>query len=77
MWAGFSSCTICLLASTLKETNSSHTIKPMKIYEKLKMICKHLVHGRGICEENFAIALREYTFSKKGDAGGYHFYRYR
>ena len=46
MWAGFSSCTICLLASTLKQTNSSHTIKPMKIYEKLKMICKHLVHGR-------------------------------
>ena len=21
-------------------------MKPIKIYEKLKMICKHLVHGR-------------------------------
>ena len=29
-----------------------------------------MTKGRGICEDNFAIALGEYTFSKKGDAGG-------
>merc|ERR1719187_1285764 len=44
--AGFSSCTICILSSTLRQTLSSHVMKPAKIYDKLKMICKHLVHGR-------------------------------
>jgi len=42
---GFS-CTICILAATLRNSTQSHVIKPAKIYEKLKMICKHLVHGR-------------------------------
>ena len=43
---GFSSCTICILSSTLRQTLGSHVMKPAKIYDKLKMICKHLVHGR-------------------------------
>jgi len=40
------SCTICLMAATLRNANNSNVIKPMKIYEKLKLICKHLTHGR-------------------------------
>jgi len=43
---GFSSCTICILASTLRQSLASNVIKPVKLYEKLKFICKHLVHGR-------------------------------
>ena len=43
---GFSSCTICIMASTLRGTGSNSPMKPIKIYEKLKLICKHLVHGR-------------------------------
>ena len=27
-------------------TASQSPMKPIKIYEKLKLICKHLVHGR-------------------------------
>jgi len=44
--SGFSSCTICILNSTLRQTQQSNVIKPIRIYEKLKFICKHLVHGR-------------------------------
>ena len=40
------SCTICLMAATLRNAANSNVIKPMKIYEKLKLICKHLTHGR-------------------------------
>jgi len=43
---GFSSCTICLMAVTLRGTTNANTMKPIKIYEKLKLICKHLTHGR-------------------------------
>jgi len=47
--SGFSSCcTICILASTLRQSQqpSVGVIKPAKLYEKLKFICKHLMHGR-------------------------------
>jgi len=44
--SGFNSCTICIMAATLRGTNSHSPMKPIKIYEKLKLICKHLVHGR-------------------------------
>jgi len=44
--SGFSCCTICILNSTLRQTQQSNVIKPIRIYEKLKFICKHLVHGR-------------------------------
>ena len=40
------SCTICLMAATLRNAANANVIKPMKIYEKLKVICKHLTHGR-------------------------------
>ena len=43
--AGFS-CTICILAATLRSTTEQDVIKPEKIYAELKIICKHLVHGR-------------------------------
>jgi len=43
---GFSSCTICIMAATLRGTTSVNAMKPIKIYEKLKLICKHLTHGR-------------------------------
>lgn len=39
-------CTICALAMTLKDTLRSSVIKPNRVYEKLKTICKHMVHGR-------------------------------
>jgi ubiquitin carboxyl-terminal hydrolase 36/42 len=39
-------CMICILTSTLKETLNSKVMRPLKVYEKLKLICKHLVHGR-------------------------------
>jgi hypothetical protein len=44
--AGYYSCTICLMVSTLRQSQTCHTMKPVKIYDKLKIICKHLVHGR-------------------------------
>ena len=34
------------MAATLRGTTSANTMKPIKIYEKLKLICKHLTHGR-------------------------------
>ena len=34
------------MAATLSNAANSNVIKPMKIYEKLKLICKHLTHGR-------------------------------
>ena len=34
------------MAATLRNAANSNVIKPMKIYEKLKLICKHLTHGR-------------------------------
>jgi hypothetical protein len=40
------SCTICALALTLKDTLRSNVIRPNRVYEKLKTICKHMVHGR-------------------------------
>jgi len=43
---GFSSCTICIMGATLRGTTNANTMKPIKIYEKLKLICKHLTHGR-------------------------------
>ena len=58
---GFNSCTICIMSATLRGervlcstvvhlfcpgTSGHSPMKPIKIYEKLKMICKHLVHGR-------------------------------
>jgi len=44
--SGFSSCTICIMATTLRGTTNANVMKPIKIYEKLKLICKHLTHGR-------------------------------
>ena len=34
------------MAATLRGTTSVNAMKPIKIYEKLKLICKHLTHGR-------------------------------
>ena len=45
---GFTACTICILATTLRGTQGHNPMKPIKIYEKLKVICKHLVHGRQV-----------------------------
>ena len=41
-------CTICALSHTLRDTlrPTNQVIKPNRIYEKLKSICKHMVHGR-------------------------------
>ena len=39
-------CMICAMTHTLRDTLRSNCIKPTKIYEKLKSICKHMVHGR-------------------------------
>ncbi len=39
-------CMICALTATLRETLQSSVTRPSKIYDKLKLICKHLVHGR-------------------------------
>ena len=30
----------------MRGTTSANVMKPIKIYEKLKLICKHLTHGR-------------------------------
>ena len=45
---GGSQCLICAMTQTLKDTLTSHgsVIRPSRIYEKLKTICKHMVHGR-------------------------------
>ena len=50
-------CTICILAATLYSTTQQHTIKPVKVYEKLKVICKFLVHGRQEDAHEFFIYL--------------------
>jgi ubiquitin carboxyl-terminal hydrolase 36/42 len=39
-------CLICALTATLRDTLQTNVIRPNRIYEKLKLICKHLVHGR-------------------------------
>ena len=39
-------CIICALTQTLRETLHTNITKPSRIYERLKFICKHLVHGR-------------------------------
>ena len=39
-------CTICALAHTLRDSLKSNVIRPHRIYEKLKSICKHMVQGR-------------------------------
>ena len=39
-------CTICALSHTLRETLRLNVIRPNRVYEKLKSICKHMVHGR-------------------------------
>jgi hypothetical protein len=57
--AGYYSCTICLMVSTLRQSQTCHTMKPVKIYDKLKIICKHLVHGR---QEDAHEFLRWVTF---------------
>lgn len=41
-----SGCMICTVAQTLRDTEQSPVIRPSRIYEKLKLICKHLMHGR-------------------------------
>ncbi|XP_063228664.1 ubiquitin carboxyl-terminal hydrolase 36 isoform X2 [Bacillus rossius redtenbacheri] len=40
-------CTICAMAKTLKNSHSKSggVMKPFWIYNKLKMICKHMTHG--------------------------------
>jgi ubiquitin carboxyl-terminal hydrolase 36/42 len=40
-----SSCLICALTETLRDTMQSSVTTPNKVYEKLKGICKHMVHG--------------------------------
>ena len=39
-------CTICALVHTLRDSLKSNVIRPHRIYEKLKSICKHMVQGR-------------------------------
>ena len=39
-------CTICALVHTLRDSLKSSVIRPNRIYEKLKIICKHMVQGR-------------------------------
>jgi ubiquitin carboxyl-terminal hydrolase 36/42 len=39
-------CIVCAMTHTLRETLRQNCIRPNKIYERLKAICKHLVHGR-------------------------------
>ena len=34
------------MGATLRGTTNANVMKPIKIYEKLKLICKHLTHGR-------------------------------
>lgn len=39
---------MCIIAKTLQSTHdkSGSVIKPILVYNRLKLICKHLVHGR-------------------------------
>ncbi len=39
-------CMICALTLTLRETLHVGVMRPNKIYDRLKIICKHMVHGR-------------------------------
>ena len=39
-------CEVHILLPWFAGTSSQSPMKPIKIYEKLKVICKHLVHGR-------------------------------
>ncbi len=39
-------CTICAMTHTLRDTMRSNVIKPGRISDKLKSICKFMVHGR-------------------------------
>jgi ubiquitin carboxyl-terminal hydrolase 36/42 len=37
---------LCAFTTTLRESMSVNVTRPNRIYEKLKAICKHMVHGR-------------------------------
>ena len=37
---------ICAVTTTLRDTLQTNVTRPNRVYEKLKAICKHLVHGR-------------------------------
>lgn len=39
---------VCVIAKTLQSTHekSGSVVKPILVYNRLKLICKHLVHGR-------------------------------
>lgn len=41
-------CVVCIIAKTLQSTHekSGSVVKPILVYNRLKMICKHLIHGR-------------------------------
>lgn len=41
-------CVVCIIAKTLQSTHekSGSVVKPILVYNRLKLICKHLVHGR-------------------------------
>ena len=41
-------CLICVIAKTLQTTHdkSGNITKPILVYNRLKLICKHMVHGR-------------------------------
>ena len=41
-----SPCIICGMRLTLRDTLQSSVMRPNRIYDKLKMICKHFMHGR-------------------------------
>lgn len=41
-----SPCIICGMSLTLRDTLQSSVMRPSRIYDKLKMICKHFMHGR-------------------------------
>ena len=41
-------CLVCIIAKTLQTTHdkSGNIVKPILVYNRLKLICKHMVHGR-------------------------------
>ena len=41
-------CTICIISKTLQSAHekTGGVVKPILVYNRLKMICKHMVHGR-------------------------------